>query len=97
MALLFALPLLALQGLVIFVTAWAAMRWLKLVNPWWKPLFIAISWLTWCVGTITVFHLTGGGGGLMDGMGMMLMLCATAFVSALAYAVGWIVWPFLRR
>jgi hypothetical protein len=47
------------------------------------------SYAFWIVLTIAGYTMLGGDGGLMDGFGLVLMLCFSALISALVYAVAW--------
>lgn len=49
---------------------------------------MAMSYLGWVVFTIGGFGLLGGGG-LMEGFGLVLFLCFTALISSFAYWLGW--------
>jgi phage shock protein PspC (stress-responsive transcriptional regulator) len=41
--------------------------------------------------------MIGGDGGLMDGFGLILILCFTASISALIYLIAWAALPAMRR
>jgi hypothetical protein len=87
----------AAQVGVIFLTAWLAWRYFKLVSGLWKPLLMFVSWLAWCVLTLAGYGALGGDGGFMDGMGMMLALCLSALVSTAVYCVIWGIAPLFAE
>lgn len=87
---LIALPFACAQGLVVFLTAYAFWRWRGLRNGWWKPPLMTASWLAWCVLTIAGYAAIGGEGGLMDGFGLVLILCFTALFGSLVFLIGWL-------
>jgi hypothetical protein len=80
----------AAQGVVVFVTAWLALKFFKLQSNWWKPTLMAISWIFWITFTLVGYFALGGEGGFMDGMGMVLMLCMTCLVSTFVYTIVWV-------
>jgi len=85
------LVFMAAQGGVVFGTAYLALRLFK-TSHWLSKLFaMAISYAGWVTFTIAGYSLLGGGGGLMDGFGMVLMLCFFALISSLVYLVVWTV------
>jgi hypothetical protein len=53
---------------------------------------MAVSYVAWITLTISGYALLGGDGGLMDGFGMVLVLCFTALVSTFIYLVIWTRW-----
>ena len=91
------IPFFLAQGGVIVSTAWWGLRTLKRSHWALKVIAMSVSYLTWIVATTVAYLLLGGEGGLMDGGGFLLMLCASALVSATAYTVAWLFWPLLRR
>jgi len=83
------LVFMAIQGAVIFGTAYLALRLLK-TSHWLSKLFaMGISYVAWVTLTIAGYSLLGGDGGLMDGFGMVLTLCFFGLISSFVYLVVW--------
>jgi hypothetical protein len=85
------------QGAVIFGTAYLALRLLKKSDWFLKLAAMSVSYIAWVVITVAGYILLGGEGGLMDGFGMILMLCFFALPSSLVYALIWIFGSQIRR
>ena len=83
----------AAQGAAIFATAFLALRILKASRTLAKAAAMIVSYTGWAAFTVVAYALLGGGGGLMEGFGLVLFLCFTAFASSLAYLVAWSFWP----
>ena len=77
------------QGGAVFITAYLALIMLKRTSPLAKLLAMTVSYLGWVTFTIGGYVLLGGDGGLMDGFGMILMLCSSAFISSFVYLLVW--------
>ena len=87
----------AAQGAVIFATALAALRILRADVRLARLPAMVVSYGAWIVATITGYGLLGGEGGLMDGFGLVIMLCFTALISTLIYTVLWMLVPSFNR
>lgn len=90
---LLALAIACVQGLVIFGSAYAVWHWRDISNGWLKPPLMFLSWLAWCLLTIGGYAMLGGDGGLMDGFGLILVLCITALLGSLIFLLGWLLVP----
>jgi len=90
---LFAILLLLLfvvaQGAVIFGTAKVGLRLLKFSRRPAKITAMLASYVLWIVFTIGIYAAMGGDGGLMDGFGLVLVLCCTYLISSFAYLLFW--------
>lgn len=80
----------SVQGLVVFGSAYALWNWRNFSNGWLKAPLILLSWLAWCILTIAGYAALGGDGGLMDGFGLVLILCITALLGSLLFLLGWL-------
>ena len=83
----------AAQGAAIFATAYLGLRLLKASRKLAKAAAMTVSYAGWVAFTIIGYALLGGDGGLMDGFGLVLVLCFTAMVSSFVYLVAWSIWP----
>ncbi len=54
-----------------------------------KVLATLLSWATWCALTLALYDALGGDGGLFDGLGLVVVACVGAFVSAFALLPFW--------
>ena len=88
-ALLVTLVFVAVEGGVIFATAWICARFLGARSRLAKVGLMLASYVLWAGLTITGYGMLGGDGGLMDGFGLVLMLCFTALIGTFVYAVAW--------
>ena len=84
----------AAQGGAVFATAWLAWKKLRLAHAAWKPLLMVGSYIGWAALTLLGFTLLGGGG-LMDGLVMVLFLLFTCAVSSAVYLAAWWIGPLL--
>ncbi|MDQ3479804.1 MAG: hypothetical protein M3423_00450 [Actinomycetota bacterium] len=84
------------QGLVILVTAAAGLHLLKRGGWLAKVTAMALSYVAWVTITIVGYDWLGGEGGLMDGFGLVLFLCFTAFVSSFFLLIGWTLFDHLE-
>jgi hypothetical protein len=91
------LTVMAAQGGVVFATAWLALWLMKRRSIVAKVLAMAVSWAAWIAFTLAAYILPGGSGGLMEGFGLVLVLCVTATVSTVAYLAVWILWPHVVK
>ncbi|MBB4615523.1 hypothetical protein [Novosphingobium taihuense] len=80
----------SVQGLVVFGSAYALWHWRGFSNVWLKAPLMLMSWLGWCILTIAGYAALGGDGGLMDGFGLVLILCITALLGSLLFLLGWV-------
>jgi hypothetical protein len=92
---LLALGFVAAQGAVIFVTAWLVLRSAGTRHFAAKIGIMILSWGAWCFATIFGYGLLGGEGGLMDGFGLVLSLCASALASSCLYLLAWLILPLV--
>jgi len=76
----------AAQGGAIFATAFLCLRRLGADQRLNRLPAIMVSYAVWIMFTLIGYFMLGGEGGLMDGFGLVLMLCVTALISALVYA-----------
>lgn len=81
----------AAQGGVVFGAAYLGLAVLKTSHPKAKIAAMAASWTFWVLATLFGYALLGGGGGLMEGFGLILFLCGTATIGSLAYLILWTV------
>jgi hypothetical protein len=81
------------QGGVIFVTALLCTRLIRANSNLAKLGLMLASYAFWIVLTIAGYTMLGGDGGLMDGFGLVLMLCFSALISTFIYAVVWALVP----
>lgn len=86
-------PFMAAQGAAIFTTAFLTARLLRTDTALSKILQMVLSWLAWVVLTIGGYTLFGGEGGLMDGFGLILMLCSISVIPTAIFTVFWVIWP----
>ncbi|WP_257543567.1 hypothetical protein [Sphingopyxis sp. DBS4] len=77
------------QGAVIFGTAYLWLRMLETSSRSAKASAMAVSYAVWIAVTIGGYTMLGGEGGLMDGFGLVLILCFTALLSSFVYLVLW--------
>lgn len=89
----FALIFFAVQGLAVLVTAAIAVKLLRIDHWSVKIAAMLVSYLAWIAFTLSGYAVLGGEGGLMDGFGMMLMLCFTALLSSAFWTAAWLVAP----
>lgn len=89
--------IMALQGAVIFGTAFLAVWRLKAAGPAAKIVAMALSWVAWVFVLVTGYWVAGGSLRLPDGFGFVLLLCATAAISSSAYLGAWFIVPLLFR
>jgi hypothetical protein len=83
-------PIMVAQGGVVLATARFA-RQRAGGNRWWSKVAAMIaSYLGWTAFTIGGYILLGGGGGLMEGMGLILFLCFTAMIASVIYLAIWL-------
>ena len=87
----------AIQGAVIFTTAYAGLRLFKTSHWLAKILAMAVSYLLWIMITLAGYTMAGGEGGLMDGMGLVLFLFFTALVSSLVYLLTWLAFGVVKQ
>lgn len=80
----------SVQGLVVFGSAYAMWRWRNFSNGLIKAPLMLVSWLAWSILTIAGYAALGGDGGLMDGFGLVLILCITALLGSLLFLLGWL-------
>jgi hypothetical protein len=80
----------ALQGAVVFGTAYLVVR--SLNGSHWSEKIVAmsISYIVWIALTVSGYSLSGGEGGIMDGGLIVLMLCFTALISSFVYLLAWL-------
>ena len=83
----------AAQGAAVFATAYLGLRLLKKSHWLAKGAAMAASYAGWSSLTLIGYALMSGDGGLMDGFGLVLVLCLTALVSSIVYAVVWAMLP----
>ena len=83
----------AVQGAVVFATAYIGFRVLQASRRLAKVAAMAISYCGWIAFTIIGYSLLGSGGGFMDGLGLVLTLCFTAMASSFVYLAAWSLWP----
>jgi len=86
-------PFMAAQGGAIFATAFLSALLLRTNTAPSKILQMGLSWLGWVVLTIGGYMLLGGEGGLMDGFGLILMLCSMSVIPTTICTVVWVIWP----
>jgi len=79
----------AAQGAVVFSTAYLALRMLKTSRGPAKVAAMAASYLAWATFTVAGYVGLGGEGGLMDGLGFVLLLCVSAFLSSCVFTLVW--------
>lgn len=72
-----------------FATAFAATRIIRADTRCAKAAAMVISYAGWVAITIGGYGAMGGEGGLMDGFGLVLVLCFTALISSVAYLIAW--------
>ena len=80
----------AAQGATIVGSAWLALRFLRTSRRGAKAAAVAASYAAWTALTVTGYAMLGGDGGLMDGFGLVLLLCVTALVSSFIFLVIWV-------
>lgn len=80
----------SVQGLVVFGSSYAMWHWRNFSNGWIKAPLMLLSWLAWSILTIAGYAALGGDGGLMDGFGLVLILCITALLGSLLFLLGWL-------
>jgi len=88
-AILLLLLFVAAQGAVIYETARVVLHLLKLSQRPAKIAAMLASYVLWIAFTIGIYAVMGGDGGLMDGFGLVLVLCCTALISSFAYLLFW--------
>ena len=72
--LLLLVPLIALQGAVVFETARRSLQLMRVSHWLGKIVAMFLSYFGWISLTIAGYLLTGGDAGLMDGLGFVLLL-----------------------
>jgi hypothetical protein len=79
------------QGGVVFITAWLLSSFVKSQSCLSKLGLMLASYCIWAAITLGGFYtmMGGGSGGLFEGMGFPMILCITALLSSLVYAVIW--------
>ena len=87
----------AAQGGAIFATAFLALRFLQADQPAARLPAMLVSYAAWVLATVIGYMMLGGEGGLMDGFGMVLMLCFTALISTFVYSAVWALAPVFNR
>ncbi|MCW4461131.1 hypothetical protein OK349_05380 [Sphingomonas sp. BT-65] len=97
LGLAFVVAFAAAQGAAIFVTAFLALRVLGIAHRAVRLPAMLISYAGWVGATVVGYAALGGEGGLMDGFGMLLMLCFTALISTSVYSAIWTVSPLFNR
>ncbi len=85
------------QGAAVFSTAFLALRILGNSHPLAKVVAMGFSYLAWSGCTVAGYALSGGDGGLMDGFGLVLLLCFTALLSSVFYCLIWALAPYFTR
>lgn len=80
----------ALQGAAVFLIAFLACRILGKTDRLSNLLSMSVSWLLWITLTIGGYRLLGGSGAIMEGFGLIMVLCLFATLSSLAYLFLWI-------
>jgi len=80
----------AAQGATIVGSAWLVLRLLHTSRRGAKMAAVAASYAAWTGFTVTGYAMLGGDGGLMDGFGLVLLLCLTALVSSFIFLVIWV-------
>jgi len=88
--LLLLVPLIALQGAVVFETARRSLQLMRVSHWLGKIVAMFLSYFGWISLTIAGYLLTGGDAGLMDGLGFVLFLCFTAMISTSVYLIAWL-------
>jgi hypothetical protein len=83
----------AAQGAAIFATAFIALRLMGRDYRVARLPAMLLSYAGWVAVTIVGYGLLGGEGGLMDGFGLLLMLCFTALISTFVYTAVWMLTP----
>jgi hypothetical protein len=86
----------AAQGAAVFGTAFLALRLIGTSHWFAKAVAMALSCVAWITFTIVTYTLLGGEGGLMDGFGMVLVLCFTAMISSFFYLILWTLAGFAK-
>lgn len=81
------------QGGAVFATAWLGLRRARTLRRGAKLAAMAISYAGWIAFTVGGYALLGGSGGLMEGFGLLLLLCVTALISSCVYAAAWVLQP----
>lgn len=79
----------AVQGAVVFATAFVANRIVGADTRAAKAVTMTASYVGWVAITIGGYAALGGDGGLMDGFGFVLVLCFTALISSGGYLIAW--------
>ena len=94
---LFELGFVAAQGAVVFATAFIILRVLR--NTYWlaKLAAMTLSYSAWIAFTVWGYFALGGDGSFMKGFSIVLIFCATALGSSIAYLLGWLILPSLQR
>lgn len=83
------------QGAAIFTTAWLLMRLWGKSHPLLKVAAMTISYVGWCLFTILLYGLLGGGG-LMEGGFLLVAALGSALLSAGLYLAGWMMVPLFK-
>jgi hypothetical protein len=87
----------AAQGGAIFASAFLVLHLLGANQRINRLPAMILSYVAWIAATIMGYAVLGGEGGLMDGFGLVLMLCFTALISTLVYTAIWNIVPSFNR
>ena len=83
----------AIQGGLIFTTAYLGLRTTRHSGTVAKIAAMVLSGLVWLVVAVVAYGLFGGSGGIEAGFSALLFSIATASASAVFYLIAWILWP----
>lgn len=83
----------AIQGGLIFATAYAGLRFTGRSGTPAKIAAMVLSGLVWLAVALVAYELLGGSGGIVESFGALLFSIGTVAPSALLYLIAWIFWP----